>query len=107
VCTDSCNNACANKGLSSIMQRQQLGCEAIWRSPRTSSSSSSSSSCVARTVQECDEEFYRNSIVLKEETITLFGSKVSVFLWKCLVIIRGCKCCRVRGAVCCTEHRKA
>ncbi len=83
MCTDSSNNACANKGLSSIMQRQQLGCEAIWRSPRTSSSSSS---CVARTVQECDEEFYCNCIVFKEETITLFGSKVSVFLWKCLVI---------------------
>ncbi len=86
MCTDSSNNACANKGLCSIMQRQQLGSEAIWRSPRTSSSSPSSSSCVARTVQECDEEFYCNSIVLKEETITLFGSKVSVFLWKCLVI---------------------
>jgi hypothetical protein len=65
------------------MQRQQLGCEAIWQSPRTPSSSSS---CVARTVQECDEEFYCNSIVFKEETITLFGSKVSDFLWKCLVI---------------------
>ncbi len=82
MCTDSSNNACANKGLSSIMQRQQLGCEAIWRSP----TSSSSSSCMARTVQECDEEFYHNSIVFKEETVTLFGSKVSVFLWKCLVI---------------------